>query len=131
MAGRRTYFIDVKLTAQGERYLKISESGPRKGESFKHDRVMIFEDHIKDFAEVLARAFRFLGEKGKAYDVDDIRKEYPKAYAKWTPEEDTLLIETFRKDTRKAISELAKALGRQPGAISSRLSKLGLILEQT
>jgi hypothetical protein len=65
IAGRRTYFIDVKFTAQGEKYLKITESEPRKGVSFKHDRVMIFEDHIKEFAEALAKAFKFFGDKGK------------------------------------------------------------------
>lgn len=130
-AGKRTYFIDVKLTAQGRRYLVISESRPVKGESFKHDRVMIFEDHIKQFERALKKIFSLFEEKSKAYDVDEIRKEFPKAYAKWTPEEDALLSETFRNDTRKTISDLSKSFGRKPGAISSRLNKLGLIGEQT
>ncbi|MCI0531797.1 MAG: PUR family DNA/RNA-binding protein [candidate division Zixibacteria bacterium] len=130
-AGKRTYFIDVKLTSNGDKYLKISESRPEKGKSFKHDRVIVFEDNIKKFAEALTKAFRFIGVKGKDYESEEIRKSYPNAYTKWTLEEDNLLIETFRKDSRKIATELAKTLGRQPSAILSRLNKLDLNQELT
>jgi hypothetical protein len=48
-----------------------------------------------------------------------------RAYEKWCPEEDTLLITLFRTGaTRKTIAD---KLGRTPGAIRSRLVKKGLI----
>ena len=60
----------------------------------------------------------------KAYSLDQIRKEYPKAYAKWTQLEENQLAELFHK---KTINELADIHQRQPGAIRSRLRKPGLI----
>jgi hypothetical protein len=46
-------------------------------------------------------------------------------YKKWTQEEDEKLVETFAKG--KKVPYLAVLLGRKPGAISSRLKKLGLL----
>ena len=39
--GSRWYFIDVKESIEGARYLVISESR-RSGENYEHERVMIF-----------------------------------------------------------------------------------------
>ena len=41
-AGSRTYFFDVKQSAEGAKYLLISESRDVKGK-WEHDRVMVFE----------------------------------------------------------------------------------------
>ncbi len=56
---------------------------------------------------------------------EKIRKEYPKAYEKWTEHDDKLLKLSYQKDQN--ISELAKLFQRKPGAIRSRLKKIGLI----
>lgn len=56
--------------------------------------------------------------------LDRIRQEYPRAYEKWTGAEDEELRE--KHAAGKNVPELATALGRQPGAILSRLRKLGL-----
>ena len=70
----------------------------------------------------------------KAYDVDEIRKTYAKAYAPWTREEDLLLKEAhdefikIKQATGQTdeifIAEYAQKLGRKPGGIRSRLTKL-------
>jgi len=60
----------------------------------------------------------------KAYAVGQIRRQYPKAYARWTEEEDRSLREAWEQG--KMIGELAGQFGKQPGAIQSRLRKLGL-----
>ena len=54
-----------------------------------------------------------------------VREAHPRAYEKWTPDEEAQLAELFRsgKNTRYIADELQ----RQPGAILSRLRRLGLV----
>lgn len=71
-----------------------------------------------------------LPTKQKAYDVGDIRKAYSKAYAFWTEEEDQLLITAYDQSLKlnqpenAFILEYSKKLGRKPGGIRSRITKL-------
>lgn len=63
-------------------------------------------------------------EPGKAYDVAQIRERYGQAYQPWTHQDDEHLRACFAAGA--PIGDLADELGRQPGAIRSRLRKLGL-----
>ena len=60
--------------------------------------------------------------------LDQIRQKYPNAYEKWSAEEDGRLRQ--QHDLGRNISKLAELFGRQPGAIRSRLTKLGLEQEK-
>ena len=126
-AGSRTYFFDVKESADGVKYLVISESRQVGGESHKHNRVMVFQEHLEAFNEGFNKAINFMMKEGKskAYNVEQIRLEYPKAYMKWTEEEDIHLRNEYARG--KTIDELAKIFQRKPSAIRSRLQKLGLL----
>lgn len=54
--------------------------------------------------------------------IDKIRRKHPRAYLRWTPEEDALILEMLDKGmARLAISEV---LQRQPSAIASRIQRL-------
>jgi hypothetical protein len=53
-----------------------------------------------------------------------IRQAYPRAYEKWSHEEDTRLAELARSG--KSVKEIAAKLQRQPSAIRSRMAKLNL-----
>lgn len=64
-------------------------------------------------------------EGGKAYRVDEIRKEYPNAYESWEVDDDAILKKKYAQGVSLKI--LAEAFGRGEGAIRSRLKKLGLI----
>jgi len=55
----------------------------------------------------------------------EIRKKHPRAYEKWTEEEDARLRAEFATGATKA--ELASLFQRRPSAITSRLKKLGLL----
>lgn len=57
--------------------------------------------------------------------LDKVRAQYPKAYEKWTEDEDRLLKQKF--EAGASIDDLAGLLKRQPSAINSRLVKLGLV----
>ena len=64
--------------------------------------------------------------EGKTYSVEDIRKDHPKAYAPWSEKENQHLELAFLAG--RPIPRIAEELGRNEGAIRSRLKKLGLIV---
>lgn len=87
VAGSRTYFFDAKEAKDGTKYLVISESRQRSS-SYNNSRVMVFEEHLEAFAIGFQKTLQFLGVKIKAYKVNDVRQTYPKAYERWSPDED-------------------------------------------
>lgn len=56
---------------------------------------------------------------------DKIRQKYPRAYVKWSREEDENLQKEYASGQQ--IGSLAQRFERQPSAIRSRLQKLGLL----
>lgn len=64
-------------------------------------------------------------QRPKAYTVTQVRRQHPKAYMKWTEEEDRRLRSEYAQG--KTIIELARIFQRKPGAIRARLRKLGLV----
>lgn len=64
-------------------------------------------------------------EPTKAYDIKKIRQEYPKAYERWSPDEDAHLKQQYASGL--SLLELAKFFERNKGAIRSRLKKLGVM----
>jgi hypothetical protein len=125
-AGSRTCFFDVKESVNGSKYLKITEARRDPEGEFEHSRVMVYEEHVDQFLRSVSRAVQFITEGGKAgTSLERIRCQYPNAYARWSDEDDRLLGATSRRG--KTIAELAAQFGRQPGAIESRLRKLGLV----
>lgn len=69
------------------------------------------------------------GSQNNAYrpktQNEKIRQKYPRAYVKWSQDEDENLKKEYA--SCQQIGELAQRFQRQPGAIRSRLQKLGLI----
>jgi hypothetical protein len=122
-AGSRTYFFDVKESKDETKYLVISES-QQSSSGQAHRRVMVFEENLEAFNDGFQKAIQFLGIKNKAYSVEQMRQEYPKAYERWTVDEDERLKARHREGA--TVTELAKFFQRQDGAIRSRLAKLGL-----
>ncbi len=124
-AGTRTYFFDVKHSKDNVPYLVISESR-QVGDDHEHHRVMVFEENLKAFCTGFEKATAFLGVRGKSkpYNLDQIQQRYPKAYERWSSEEDEQLKRKHAEGM--SVSDLAKHFLRQPSAIRSRLGKLGL-----
>lgn len=124
-AGSRMYFFDVKESKDGTKYLVISESRQTStDQNYIHNRVMVFEEHLQAFVEGFQETINFLGVKDRTYTVDEMRREYPKAYARWTQDEDAQLKVKYSEGV--SIDELAKHFQRKPSAIRSRLTRLGL-----
>lgn len=89
-----------------------------------HDlrRIVIFKENINTFNAVLNKKLNKSHKNKKTYNLKEIRQKYPNAYTKWTEKEDELLIKKYKSGYK--IKELVKDLGRQPGAINSRIKKL-------
>lgn len=62
-------------------------------------------------------------QREKAYCVADIQKTHPRAYERWTEEEETQLTEYVGRGYE--IDEITSLMGRQPSAIRCRLRKMG------
>ena len=60
----------------------------------------------------------------KSYSVATVRKEFTQAYAPWSEQDDTYLQRRFLEGA--SVADMAGEFGRKPGAIQSRLRKLGL-----
>lgn len=125
--GNRTYFFDVKESVGGVKYLVITESKKLNEGTRKRNRIMIFQDNMSAFNDGFIKALEFMFGKNelKTYSVQEIRQKYPKAYEKWTEDEDTHLKDEYTQD--KTVKELADIFQRKPNAIRSRLQKLGLV----
>ena len=63
----------------------------------------------------------------KSYDLKVIRAKHPRAYDRWTAEEEEVLAQLYHAGV--PIGEIATRLGRQPGGIGARLTRLGLSLD--
>ena len=61
---------------------------------------------------------------GSSSGFDNIRQRHPRAYEKWSAEEDERLRAQYGQG--RDVSELAELFGRQPSGIRARLIKLGL-----
>jgi len=59
-----------------------------------------------------------------SYSVAEIRVNHPKAYERWSDEDDNLLREKFAEGVR--VAELVRYFQRKPSAIRARLRKLKL-----
>ncbi|PZF79318.1 hypothetical protein [Jiangella anatolica] len=59
-----------------------------------------------------------------SYKLTKIRRDHPKAYARWTAEEEEVLARLHGEG--RSISDIARTMQRQPGGIRSRLERLGL-----
>lgn len=74
---------------------------------------------------VAEEVLRSGGEGGAESSIEAIRREHPNAYRKWSPEEDARLRQ--ERASGADIRTVAEAHARRPGAVQSRLKKLGLL----
>jgi len=69
-----------------------------------------------------SRGKRKSEEKPKTYSLDDKRAVHKNAYSPWTAEEEQQLMDLHHKGFK--VKEISETLGRNEGAIQSRLKKL-------
>ena len=126
-AGKKTYFVDVKQTREGAKYLKISESKRLDNGEYERHIIMIFEEDINNIVEALRRAlqhFPLYKKPVQKSKMEQTKEKYANAYKPWTDEEDLRLTELFCEG--KNPKEISEILQRNTGAINSRIDKLEL-----
>lgn len=60
--GKRTYFFDIKETKNGKKYLTITETRLKK-KIRERDRIMIFEECIREFFKIINEIFEMFNKK--------------------------------------------------------------------
>jgi DNA-binding NarL/FixJ family response regulator len=100
-------------------------------EGYSYDQILQKKPNIKylDIFQAAAEALEVVEQfkSGSSYEqrMTEIRQAHPRAYDKWSNEEDATLKKLFQSGSNaKAIADQLK---RQPSAIRSRLAKFGLI----
>ncbi|MFC9689888.1 hypothetical protein ACFTSF_15190 [Kribbella sp. NPDC056951] len=73
------------------------------------------------------RSLELMDSRSMTRKIKAARRNHPKAFRPWTPEDEQLLTDMFRNGAGK--DELIGALGRQEGGIATRLRGLGLLLD--
>lgn len=112
----------ISLRGINETALKVSPEVVDMDKEFQRQSEETLKESHKRFKSLKEPIEK--DNKKKTYSVNEVRKIYPKAYQKWTPEEETQLKQCF--NSKKSISEMSKILGRKEKGIRSRLQKLGL-----
>jgi hypothetical protein len=130
IAGGRVYQVTATALADGRTTfcMRSGESGAIdlneiSGVIAREDLVMVACAFKPEIAAIAAWHGIFMDD-GSARSLARRRQEYPNAYAPWTEEQETALVELHKAGVHPR--QIAKELGRQPGAITARLEKLGL-----
>lgn len=121
-AEKPTHIFDYEETQEGNVRLVIRELRANGDVA----EIVVLEDEVEQFYLDFHKSMKLGGWQKhlKSYRLSDIRKQYPRAYEEWTNDEEAYLIEMFEEG--KMVSDIARYLERQPGAVRSRLSKLNL-----
>lgn len=78
------------------------------------------EDTIELYHEIKVTA-----SGQRVVNLSKIREEFPRAFQPWTKDEEERLVDMFTNGVK--LEEIARAHGRQLGAVRMRLKRLGLI----
>jgi uncharacterized protein (DUF433 family) len=105
----------LRLIADGHSYSQIVDGNP--------------DIKYRDIFDAAEEALR-LNDTSSAYEerLESIKKRYPRAYERWTQNEDARLVALHAQGL--SVDELATRFQRQPSAIRSRLDKLAPKIDQ-
>jgi hypothetical protein len=113
------------LSQTSRTILKAIAKGHTYEQILVQELAWTYHDIFQAAAEAIEVADRQVGGEGYETRMAKIQAEHPRAYQPWNEEEDARLTELFQKHV--SVTDIAKTLQRQPGAIRSRLSKLNLV----
>ncbi len=115
----------LHLLGLNERALRVHPEAVEKDAEFR----AASETARQALSELAKTAPRFAPPRPtpatKSYDVGALRERHGNAYAPWTEDDDLKLRR--RHQTGETVAAIATEFGRKPGAIRSRLKKLGLV----
>ena len=95
-------------------FLQMSGVGESKLDQYGDDFIAAIREHAANSG----------GQARAVAHMDEARRAHPRAYEKWSLEEDRRLIDLFQSGS--SVPQIASDLERQPSAIRSRLVRVGL-----
>jgi len=129
IAGGRVYQLTATALADGrtEICVRSGESGAIElneisGTIAREDLAMVACAFRPELAAIAAWHGIFFDDGSRS--LAQRRRKHPNAYAPWSKEHERVLVELHEAGT--PVRQIARELGRQPGAITARLEKLGL-----
>lgn len=122
-----TYFIEVRESASGRVFLSLTQGRPSGGGTWDRQRITVFPDSAVPLRKAIGSAMKVLSAEAAARrqnDLEEVHRTMPRAFERWTEEED----ERLRSAAAGGLSleELETATGRSRRAVEMRLEKLGI-----
>ncbi len=65
--GKRTYFFNVKENRNGDMFLALVESIRKFDDRYERQQIVIYEEHIELFVDVMNRVFDFMKKESPYY----------------------------------------------------------------
>ena len=128
-SGRSGYFFDVRETGRGRVFLSMTQSRQVEDGAWRHDRIVVFESGLDQFRKALQSALEVIdresGDRRRA-ELEAIHRLHPKAFEKWSPEDDAELRRLAGEG--RDPSSIAEALGRTERAVRMRLEGRDAVL---
>ena len=123
------YFLDVRETGSGRVFLSMAQSRRAEGGGWKQDRIVVFESGLEPFRRAVLSALRVMDRESgdrRRVELEEVHRLHPKAFEKWTPEDDEELRRMAGEGSTP--SAIAEALGRTERAVRMRLEGRDAVL---
>lgn len=128
--GRQFYF-DVKETEKGRNYLVINQvKTGGENDPAERSRLILFEEDLAQFNHAMMKSilhFNATSEEEREEKIAEARKTHPRAFQKWTAEEDRDL-QSMASEGR-SMKSMVEFFQRNEAGVKARLKKFGLLQE--
>ena len=128
---RRTFEVHPEVLTKDVQFREASDEAAEVFDALPNDEVKKMQENFilacGGKREASPAAKSEFAEESHADKLAKLREKHPNAYMPWSESQDQELKDLFERGL--AGSAISKTLGRKPGAIRSRLIKLGLIEE--
>ncbi|HJU45587.1 MAG TPA: DUF3276 family protein [Chitinophagaceae bacterium] len=127
-SGKRTYFVTAVETAEGDRYMKITQRTSKENGDIEYVKIFIYKDTLDEICGALNKILKHF--KAKNQQIDHESRHPPTASGSqknnkpWNAKDDLKLEKLYCK--QKTIDELIVILERSYSDIEARIQKLGL-----
>lgn len=128
-AGGSGYFLDVKEASNGRVFLSMAQSRRLDENNWKQERIVVFENGLESFRKAILSALDVMdreADERRRADLDEVRRIHPKAFEKWSDEDDELLRRLSSEGC--SVEEIASKLGRTERAVRMRLEGRDAVL---
>ena len=120
----------LTMIAQGHSYKQVLENHPQLslGDIMLSAKVamdLIGKVEMVEKELKVEGAMKFTVKGGQFKSVDELKKDHPRAFEKWTEQEQQDVVRMFKAGD--SIKTIAEKLQRSFGSIKARLVRLGLI----